>query len=90
MGVLERTKKVVAECLGKETADIKSDSRLVPDLGADSIDLLELIFLLEKEFDAPLNTDEFFPDRRDDRKRIVECLTVADIAAVLERKLHPA
>jgi acyl carrier protein len=87
MSTLERTKKVVALCLGWEVADIRPESRLVSDLGAESIDLLELLFLLEREFEINLQSDELIPDGREARKAVVERLTVADVAAVLEAKL---
>ncbi len=85
---LERTKKVIAYCLGQDVADIRPESRLVTDLGAESIDLLELLFLLEQEFHIDLQSDELIPDKRDQRKEVVERLTVADVAAVLQGKLR--
>jgi acyl carrier protein len=51
--VLERIKKVAAEQLGVEESEIKAESSFVEDLGADSLDLVELIMALEEEFSTP-------------------------------------
>ena len=46
----QRVKKIVAEQLGVNDADIKPDSTFVDDLGADSLDTVELVMALEEEF----------------------------------------
>ena len=45
-----RVKKIVAEQLGVAEADIKNESSFVDDLGADSLDTVELIMAFEEEF----------------------------------------
>ena len=45
-----RVRNCVAESLAVSKEQIKSDSRLIDDLGADSLDFLDMIFSLEKEF----------------------------------------
>lgn len=52
-----RVKKIVAEQLGVAEADIKNDSSFVEDLGADSLDNVELVMALEEEFETEI-TDE--------------------------------
>ena len=46
----QRVKKIVAEQLGVNEADIKVESSFVEDLGADSLDTVELVMALEDEF----------------------------------------
>ena len=46
----QRAKKIVAEQLGVNEADIKIDSSFIDDLGADSLDTVELVMALEDEF----------------------------------------
>ena len=46
----QRVKKIVAEQLGVNEADIKNESNFVDDLGADSLDTVELVMALEEEF----------------------------------------
>ncbi len=48
--VLERVKKIVVEQLGVEDKDVVPTASFVDDLGADSLDLVELIMSLEEEF----------------------------------------
>ena len=50
----ERVIKMVAEQLGVKEDDIQSTSSFVEDLGADSLDTVELIMALEEEFDAEI------------------------------------
>jgi len=49
---------IVAEQLDVDTSEIKSDSSFVDDLGADSLDTVELVMALEEEFDAEIPDDE--------------------------------
>ena len=46
----ERIKRVVAEQLGVNESDVKNDSNIIHDLGADSLDRVELIMAIEDEF----------------------------------------
>jgi len=48
--VEQRVKKIVAEQLGVNEAEIKNESSFVDDLGADSLDTVELVMALEEEF----------------------------------------
>jgi len=53
-----RVKKIVAEQLGVAEADIKNDSSFVDDLGADSLDNVELVMALEEEFECEIPDEE--------------------------------
>ena len=48
--VEQRVKKIVAEQLGVNEAEIKTESSFVDDLGADSLDTVELVMAFEEEF----------------------------------------
>ena len=48
--VEQRVKKIVAEQLGVNEADVKNESSFVNDLGADSLDTVELVMAFEEEF----------------------------------------
>ncbi|MBL4567634.1 MAG: acyl carrier protein [Porticoccus sp.] len=54
----ERVAKMVAEQLGVKEEDVKSSSSFVEDLGADSLDTVELIMALEEEFDTEIPDEE--------------------------------
>ena len=48
--IFERVKKIVVEQLGVEESEVTPTANFVDDLGADSLDLVELIMALEEEF----------------------------------------
>jgi acyl carrier protein len=54
----ERVKKIVAEQLGANEADVKAESSFVDDLGADSLDTVELVMALEEEFECEIPDEE--------------------------------
>ncbi len=53
----ERVSKIVVEQLGVNEADVKKDASFVDDLGADSLDTVELVMALEEEFDCEIPDD---------------------------------
>lgn len=58
-----RAKRVMAEQLGVVEADLKSETHVVNDLGADSIDEVELVMALEDEFELEI-PDEVAESRK--------------------------
>ena len=54
----ERVKKVVAEQLSINEADIKNESAFIEDLGADSLDTVELVMALEDAFKVEIPDDQ--------------------------------
>ncbi|MFD2704839.1 MULTISPECIES: acyl carrier protein [Salibacterium] len=55
---LERVKKIVAERLDVEESDITREASFKDDLGADSLDVVELVMELEDEFDLEISDEE--------------------------------
>lgn len=53
-----KVKKIVAEQLGVNEADIKNESSFVDDLGADSLDTVELVMALEDAFETEIPDEE--------------------------------
>lgn len=58
MGTFERVVTVIADKLDVPADDIKSDSRFVEDLNADSLDQVELIMALEDEYDITIPDED--------------------------------
>jgi acyl carrier protein len=54
----QRVKKIVAEQLGVSEAEVKNESSFVNDLGADSLDTVELVMALEDEFSIEIPDEE--------------------------------
>ncbi len=54
----ERVKKIIIEQLGVKEEDVKSEASFVDDLGADSLDTVELVMALEEEFDTEIPDEE--------------------------------
>jgi acyl carrier protein len=54
----QRVKKIVAEQLGVPETDVKNESSFVNDLGADSLDTVELVMALEEEFECEIPDEE--------------------------------
>jgi len=56
--VFEKVRKIIAEQLGVEEDEITMESSFIDDLGADSLDIVELIMALEEEFDLEIPDSE--------------------------------
>ncbi len=54
----ERVKKIVIEQLGVKEEEVKSSSYFVNDLGADSLDTVELVMALEEEFETEIPDED--------------------------------
>ncbi|MBV2235746.1 acyl carrier protein (ACP) [Sterolibacterium denitrificans] len=54
----QRVRKIVAEQLGVNESEIKNESAFVDDLGADSLDTVELVMALEEEFECEIPDEE--------------------------------
>ena len=58
MSIEERIIKIVAEQLGSGEDEITNESSFIDDLGADSLDTVELVMSLEEEFDIEIPDDD--------------------------------
>ena len=54
----ERVKKIVAEQLGVKEEEVQTDASFVEDLGADSLDTVELVMALEEEFGVEIPDED--------------------------------
>ena len=73
----ERVKKIVVEHLGVEEGKIQSDSKFIDDLGADSLDTVELVMAFEEEFGSEISDSE-----------AEKILTVGDAVKFIEGKAN--
>lgn len=58
MSVLDRVKDIVVEELGVESEEVTAEASFLEDLGADSLDIVELIMAFEEEFDIEIPDEE--------------------------------
>lgn len=75
MALIDDIKEVVVEQLSVSADEVKDDSKFVEDLGADSLDVVELVMALEEKFDIEI------PDEEAEK-----IATVADVVAYIESK----
>ena len=58
MSIEERVKKIIVEQLGVKEEDVKPEASFVEDLGADSLDTVELVMAFEEEFGCEIPDEE--------------------------------
>ena len=73
--ISSKVKKIVADHLGIDVAKINDDSSFIDDLGADSLDTVELVMAFEEEFGSEISDSE-----------AEKILTVGDAAKFIENK----
>lgn len=56
--IIERVRKIVIEQLGVDAGDVTLESSFVDDLGADSLDTVELVMALEEEFETEIPDED--------------------------------
>lgn len=56
--IAERVKEIIVDQLGVSADQVTSEAKFVEDLGADSLDTVELVMALEEEFDVEVPDDE--------------------------------
>lgn len=71
--MLEKIKGLVAENLNAKAEDITEATKFVDDLGADSLDLVELVMAFEEEFEVSIPEDE-----------VANLVTVGDVVKYVE------
>lgn len=74
MAVLEELQQIIAEKLSVDPGDVKMDANFIDDLGADSLDLADLVMAIEEKYDVDFaneDTDQF--------------QTVGDVVSAIEK-----
>ncbi len=73
MAILDEVKEVIVQQLNVDAAQVKPEAEFVKDLGADSLDVVELVMALEEKFDIEI------PDEQAEK-----ISTVGDVVAYIE------
>ncbi len=87
--VYEKIKVALTDALGVDDEDIKPEATLVGDLGAESIDFLDIVFRLEKAFDIKIPRNELFPEDVLTDQKYVQDGRVTDLGVAELRKRMP-
>jgi len=89
--VVAKVRDVLVDALGADEEEVVPGARLVADLGAESIDFLDIVFRLEKAFGIKIEQGELIPDGVLNDPRFVEEGRVTDLGmAELRRRLPHA
>jgi acyl carrier protein len=88
--VFEKVKKTLVEALGVDDEEVTPEATLTSDLGAESIDFLDIVFRLEKAFGIKIPRGELFPDNILNNPEFVQNgkLTPTGLAQLKQRMPH--
>lgn len=76
MDIFEQVKKILCDQLDLEEEQVNEDSEVIDDLGADSLDIVDLVMTLEEEFDTEIPDED-----------IENLKTVGDIVKYIEYRV---
>ena len=76
MYIFEQVKKILCDQLDLEEEQVNEDSEVIDDLGADSLDIVDLVMTLEEEFDTEIPDED-----------IEYLMTVGDIVKYIEDRV---
>ena len=76
MDIFEQVKKILCDQLDLEEEQVTEDSEVIDDLGADSLDIVDLVMTLEEEFDTEIPDED-----------IENLKTVGDIVKYIEDRV---
>ena len=88
--IFEKIQEVLDDALGVDEDEVTPGASLTADLGAESIDFLDIVFRLEKTFDFKISQGELFPEGLTDNEELVTDgkLTDAGLSMLRERMKH--
>ncbi len=86
--ILAQVTDVMVDALGVDPEEVTMDAALVSDLGAESIDFLDIVFRLEKAFNIKIPREELFPENlMADPKFVKDGVLTPDGLAALKSRL---
>ena len=88
--VFEKVKETLVDALGVDDDEIQAEATLTGDLGAESIDFLDIVFRLEKSFSIKIPPGDLFPDNVLNNPEFVQegKLTDTGLAELKQRMPH--
>lgn len=88
--IFEKIQEVLDDALGVDEDEVTPDASLTADLGAESIDFLDIVFRIEKTFDFKISQGELFPENLTENPEWVDGGNLTDDGLVMlkERLAH--
>ncbi len=88
--IFDKVKATLIEALGADEEEVTPKATLIGDLGAESIDFLDIIFRLEKNFAIKIQRSDLFPEDLAADKTLVQDgkITAAGVAVMRQRLVH--
>ncbi len=87
--IFEKVKEVLEYALGADSEDVTMEATLIGDLGAESIDFLDISFKLEQEFNIKIDQGELFPENLMQDETLVEEGKLTDKAMDMLKERMP-
>jgi len=87
--IFDKIKEVLENALGVDPEEVTMDATLIGDLGAESIDFLDISFKLEQEFSIKIEQGELFPENLMSDDSLVEDGKLTDKAMEILRERMP-
>ncbi len=86
--VFQKVQEALVEALGVDEEDVKPEATMIRDLGAESIDFLDILFRLEKSFSIKIPREELFPeDILTDSKYVADGKVTPDGLEMLRQRM---
>ena len=87
--IFEKVKEILVEALGVDDDEVLADVTLMGDLGAESIDFLDIVFRLEKTFGIKIPPGDLFPDNILNNPEFVENGRLTDVGMAKLKESMP-
>jgi len=87
--VFSEVRKCLVAALGVDEEEVKYESSLIRDLGAESIDFLDIIFRLEKEFSIKIPRGDLFPENLMNNPAYVQSGKITEAGVAELKKRNP-
>ena len=86
--IFKKVQEALMDALGVDDDEVTAEATLVGDLGAESIDFLDIVFKLEKSFDITIHREELSPeDILTNSQYVLDGVVTADGMAELKRRM---
>ena len=87
--IFEKIQEVLDDALGVDEDEVTPDASLTADLGAESIDFLDIVFRIEKTFDIKISQGELFPENLTENPDWVDDGNLSDMGLTMLRERMP-